>query len=187
VACEFEAISERPETIGTIRNYRIGNNEILSEGRLKIGSAMQTLLIKQVKQKVREDMDVVIFDAPPGTSCPVVETIAEADYVILVTEPTPFGLYDLRLTVEILRDMGKPFGAIINKAGIGNHKVHEFLSDQKIDILSEIPYDREYASKYASGELLSNHSIEIEIKYKAIIRKLMASYLRNEGNYDLKW
>lgn len=187
VACDFEAISEKPETIGTIRNYRIGPNEILSEGRLKIGSAMQTMLIKKVKQKVREDMDVVIFDAPPGTSCPVVETVSEADYVILVTEPTPFGLYDLRLTVDLLREIRKPFGAIINKAGMGNHKVHEFLSDQKIDVLSEIPYNREYASKYASGELLGSHSIEIEVKYKAIIRKLMARYKKDEGDYNLKW
>ena len=168
VACEFEAISEIPETIGTIRDYRIGPNEILSEGRLKIGSAMQTLLISKVKQKVREDMEVVILDAPPGTSCPVVETISEADYVILVTEPTPFGLYDLRLTVDLLREIRKPFGAIINKSGIGNHKVHKFLSDQKIELLSEIPYNRDYASKYASGELLSSHGMEIELKYKAI-------------------
>ena len=176
VACEFDAISESPEEIGTIKNYRIGPKEILSEGRLKIGSAMQTMLIKQVKQHTREDMDVVIFDAPPGTSCPVVETVAEADYVILVTEPTPFGLYDLQLTVELLKDMGMRFGVLINKAGTGDHKVHDYLSEQKIEMLGEIPYSKEYASKYASGELLSHPSIEIEIQYKTIIRKLMARY-----------
>ena len=173
VACEFDAISEKPESIGTIRNYRIGPNEILSEGRLKIGSAMQTMLIKQVKQHAREDMDVIIFDAPPGTSCPVVETVAEADYVVLVTEPTPFGLYDLKLTVELLKDMQMPFGVVINKAGTGDHKVYDYLADQKIEILSEIPYSREYASQYATGDLLSHPSIETEKQYKTMIGKLM--------------
>ena len=186
VACEYGAITENPEEIGTIRNYRVGPDRMLTEGRLKIGSAMQTMLIKQVKQHAREDMDVVIFDAPPGTSCPVVETVVDADYVILVTEPTPFGLYDLKLTVEMLREIGKPFGVIINKAGMGDHKVQDFLSDQHIEILGEIPYSREYASKYATGDILKNTNSETEIQYEAIIRKLMDRNTEDERDNDLK-
>ena len=186
VACEYGAISESPVAIGTIRNYRVGPYGMLTEGRLKIGSAMQTMLIKQVKQHASEDMDVVILDAPPGTSCPVVETVADADYVILVTEPTPFGLYDLQLTVEMLREIRKPFGVIINKAGIGDHKVQDFLSDQHIETLGELPYSREYASKYATGDILKNVSIETEIQYEAIIRKLMDRNTQDERDNDLK-
>ena len=187
VACEFGAISENPAEIGRIRNYKVGQDGFLTEGRLKIGSAMQTMLIKKAKQHVRKDVDVVIFDAPPGTSCPVVETVADADYVILVTEPTPFGLYDLQLTVEMLREIQKPFGVIINKAGIGDQKVQNFLSDQRIDLLGELPYSRDYASKYATGDILNNVDIETEIQYKAIIRKLMARYKQDEGDYNFKW
>jgi MinD superfamily P-loop ATPase len=187
VACKDGAISERPEEIGTIRNYDVGHKGILTEGRLKIGSAMQTMLIKKVKLNSSEDVDVVILDAPPGTSCPVVETVADSDYVILVTEPTPFGLYDLKLTVEMLREIQKPFGVVINKAGTGDHKVHDYLSDQQIELLGELPYSMEYASKYATGDILNNPSIETEIHYKAIIRKLMVHFTRDEGDYNFKW
>ena len=187
VACDHAAITERPEKIGIISNYRIGPDKILTEGRLKIGSAMQTMLIKQVKQHAREDMDVIILDAPPGTSCPVVETVLEADYVILVTEPTPFGLYDLKLTVDLLRDIHKPFGVVINKSGTGDQKVYDYLSAQKIELLGEIPFSRAYASKYASGNLLNNVSIEIEILYKTLGRKLMERSKQDERDYNFKW
>jgi len=186
VACEDGAISEHPNEIGQIRSYKNGQAGILTEGRLKIGSAMQTMLIKDTKQHAHEDMDVIIFDAPPGTSCPVVETVADADYVILVTEPTPFGLYDLKLTVEMLREIQKPFGVIINKVGIGDQKVHAFLSNQKIELLGEIPYSKTYASKYATGDILNNIDIDTEIQYKAILRKLMPRFTRYEGDYNFK-
>ena len=173
VACGFGAISEKPEIIGTIRHYRIGQHGIISEGRLKIGSSMQTLLIKQVKQQALDYMDVSIFDAPPGTSCPVVETVADADYIILVTEPTPFGLYDLKLTVELLRDIGKPFGVVINKAGLGDRKVHDYLLDKQIELLGEIPFNRNYASQYAKGEIFKNIPVEIKTQYESIIHRLL--------------
>jgi len=186
VACEDGAISEHPAEIGRIRSYKNGQEGVLIEGRLKIGSAMQTMLIKKAKQHAREYADVVIFDAPPGTSCPVVETVADADYVILVTEPTPFGLYDLKLTVEMLREIQKPFGVIVNKAGLGDLKVQGFLSEQRIELLGEIPYSKTYASKYATGDILNNISIDSEVQYKAIIRKLMARYTRDEGDCNFK-
>ena len=187
VTCGYEAISEKPEEIGTIKSYSVGWHEIISEGRLKIGSAMQTLLIKQVKRQVLDDMDVIIFDAPPGTSCPVVETVADADYIILVTEPTPFGLYDLKLTVELVRDLGKPFGVIINKAGLGDHKVHEYLAEEQIETLAEIPFSREYASQYAKGEIFENIPEEIIAQYKAIIQKLLVKGTSYEGYNHFKW
>lgn len=183
VACESGAITEHPEVIGTIRNYRIGEHGILTEGRLKVGSAMQTMVIKQVKQHALKDADVIIYDAPPGTSCPVVETVADADYVILVTEPTPFGLYDLTLTVDLLKEIRIPFGVIINKAGVGDHKVHEFLSHGEIEILGEIPFHRGYASQYAKGEIFKNIPGEIKTQYEQIIQKLIVRSTQDEGDY----
>jgi len=173
VACEYGAISEKPEEIGTIKHFTIGEHGMISEGRLKIGSAVQTLLIKQVKQHAMEHMDVIIFDAPPGTSCPVVETVADADYIILVTEPTPFGLYDLKLTVELVREIGKPFGVVINKAGLGDRKVHDYLSDQQIELLGEIPFNKNYASQYAKGDIFNHIPSEINKQYESIIKRLL--------------
>ncbi len=174
MACEYGAITEHPEGIGTIRNYDPGNKGILTEARLKIGSAMQTLLIKKVKQQAMNDREVIIYDAPPGTSCPVVETVADADYVILVTEPTPFGLHDLKLTVALLREIGKPFGVVINKAGLGDRKMYAFLSQNQIELLGEIPFLRSYASLYAKGEMLRHIPDNIAGEYGVIIDKVMA-------------
>jgi MinD superfamily P-loop ATPase len=115
---------------------------------------------------------IVIFDAPPGTSCPVVQTVADADFVILVTEPTPFGLHDLKITVELLYQLKKPFGVVINKAGLGSMEVYHFLEEQKIDLLAEIPFAKSYAGKYAAGNILENITPEMEDIYRKIITKL---------------
>ena len=186
-ACADGAITEHPEEIGTIRHFRIARKGFFTEGRLKIGSSMQTMLIKKAKQHTRNELEVLIIDAPPGTSCPVVESVADADYIILVTEPTPFGLYDLQLTVDMLKEIRKPFGVVINKAGIGDYKVHDFLADHGIELLGELPYSREYASKYDTGDILKNVGIETEIQYKSMIKKLLTRYTLDEGDYNFKW
>ena len=172
VACPFDAITEKPESIGQITKYDIGFGKGLLEGRLKIGSSMQTMLIKELKREFPEDGALLIYDAPPGTSCPVVETVADADYVMLVTEPTPFGLHDLKLTVELLEELGKPFGVIINKSGLGNEDTHEFLSLKGIEILGEIPFSRKYAAEYAAGNLFENVPDEFAAVYEQIIEKV---------------
>jgi MinD superfamily P-loop ATPase len=125
------------------------------EGKLKIGSTMQTMLIRALKKRVPPISGITIYDAPPGTSCPVVETIVDADYVVLVTEPTPFGLHDLRLMVSVVKEIGKPYGVVINKAGLGNDEIYAYLEEQGSEILGEIPYSREFASGYASGSILT--------------------------------
>ncbi|MEN8155691.1 MAG: ATP-binding protein [Bacteroidota bacterium] len=175
VACEHGAISENPEEIGVMRTCNTGNNGILTDGSLKIGSAMQTMLIKQVKEQVSDDNEVVIFDAPPGTSCPVVETVSDSDYVILVTEPTPFGLHDLKLTVELLKEINKPFGVVVNKAGLGDRKVYDYLEEEQIEMLGEIPFQLDYASLYAKGELLKHIPEDVEPVYRAIAEKVLNS------------
>jgi len=173
VACEYGAIEEFPQPIGTVTYRKTENNNELIEGKLKIGSTMQTMLIKELKKNVSDNADIILYDAPPGTSCPVVETISDVDYIILVTEPTPFGLHDLSLMVELLKDIDKPFGVIINKAGLGDNKVYEYLKKENIEILGEIPFDKNYASKYALGNLTDNISDEIADKYKKIVDSII--------------
>jgi MinD superfamily P-loop ATPase len=173
-ACEFGAITEHPQPLGVISHFETGIGNGLTEGRLKIGSAMQTMLIKEVKKKVRDSAEIMIYDAPPGTSCPVVETVANADYIILVTEPTPFGLHDLKITVELLKDLQKSFGVIVNKAGLGNDDVYHFLAENQIELLGKIPFTNEYAASYAEGHILNNIPEEIKNTYLDIIKKLKA-------------
>lgn len=172
VACAFGAIVEYEQPLGVIAHYSTGIGAGLIEGRLKIGSAMQTSLIKEVKKEVKHHEDLIIFDAPPGTSCPVVETVVDADYVILVTEPTPFGVHDLKITVELLNDLHKPFGIIVNKAGLGSDEIYDYIGQNNLDLLGKIPFSRKYASQYSSGDLLKNIPAEMELIYKDIVENL---------------
>lgn len=186
-ACKSGAITEKPEQVGKITFYNNGIANGLVEGKLKIGSAMQTFLIKELKRRVSKEVDLIIFDAPPGTSCPVVETVADVDFVILVTEPTPFGLHDLKLTIDILRELKKPFGVIVNKSGLGNNDVYEYLNHENIELLGEIPFSQEYASQYAVGKLLNDVPKEMKKQYKLISRKLERRIMEYEGDNYFKW
>jgi MinD superfamily P-loop ATPase len=172
VACEFGAITEYPQPLGVITKFDTGFGNGVIEGRLEIGSAMQTSLIKEVKKYAAHESGITIFDAPPGTSCPVVETVSDADYVILVTEPTPFGLHDLKITIDLLFDLRIPFGVVVNKAGLGNDEIYHFLKSKNIELLGEIPFLKEYAAKYSNGNLLENIPIKMEWVYLEIIEKL---------------
>lgn len=156
VACNDNAITETEEPIGAVHAFRMANGAHLVEGRLKIGSSMQTMLIRKLKKHLADGIQLRIFDAPPGTSCPVTETIADADYVVLVAEPTPFGLHDLKLMVNLLKEIEKPYGVVINKAGSGDLRLLHFLEEQEITILGEIPFSRKIAEAYASGRLLTD-------------------------------
>lgn len=176
VACKFDAIQEFPEKLGEIESFSVLHNNRLTEGRLEIGSAMQTLLIKELKKESGVKSEICLFDSPPGTSCPVVTVVADSDYVLLVTEPTPFGLYDLQLMVELLREIKKPFAVIVNKVGIGNRDLYDYLFREHIEILGEIPFSREYAANYSSGNLLVNIPENIEEGYLSIIQKLKKKF-----------
>lgn len=154
-ACKFDAISEYPHQIGTITNYELPFGSGLAEGRLSIGSALQTPVIRHLKKEVADSDALVIYDAPPGTSCAVVSTIADADYVILVTEPTPFGLHDLKLALEVVREMEKPCGVVINKYGIGNDELEKYLEEEKVQVLAKIPFDRNIAREYSGSGMLA--------------------------------
>lgn len=172
VACEYGAISEYEKPLGVISKYKNQSGNEIVEGRLEVGSAMQTPLIKKVKETASSRSEIILFDAPPGTSCPVVETVADADFVILVTEPTPFGLNDLKITVELLKNLTIPFGVIVNKAGLGSDDVYDFLRENKIELLGEIPFTAEYASSYSSGDILTDIPENIGKAYEKIMEKI---------------
>jgi MinD superfamily P-loop ATPase len=175
-ACEFDAIREIPHQIGEINGYSLNGNvhPDLLEGKLKIGSPMQTLLIRNLKKEVNKEAEVILYDAPPGTSCPLVTTINDADFVILVTEPTPFGLHDLKLTIEVIKEMNKKFGVFINKDGMGTKDTEKFLNSNNFEILGRFPFNQTFAAGYARAEVMGNIPEEIEFVFKKLAEKIRA-------------
>lgn len=147
--CPQHAIHDEPQRIGVIRKRRHGQISLIS-GHLDIGISMVPPLIRRVKSQQARDI-TAILDAPPGTSCPVITTVTGADVVILVTEPTPFGLHDLALAVEMVKALGLPFGVVVNRMGIGDRRVHDYCRSHNIPVLLDIPDDRRIAELYAGG------------------------------------
>jgi MinD superfamily P-loop ATPase len=134
-----------------------------AHGVLNVGEPMAVPVITRLKQwHNRQQSEVVIRDAPPGTSCPVVESLRGADFVILVTEPTPFGLHDLGLAVELTEDLNIPVGVIVNRDGIGDSRVDEFCDQNNLPILLRIPFDRRVGEGIARGKTL----VEIRPDYR---------------------
>jgi len=147
--CPEKAISEDSRETGVVEwGYSDGLNFV--HGKLTVGEAMAPPVIRKVKDYANND-GIVIVDVPPGTSCPVVEAIKGSDFCILVTEPTPFGLNDLALAVEMVRELGIPCGVILNRAGVGDSKVAEYCEKENIPILLTIPLDTEIARLYSRG------------------------------------
>ncbi|MFC1914233.1 ATP-binding protein [Chloroflexota bacterium] len=147
--CLEKAISEVPHEIGVIETGH-ADGVAFGHGKLAIGQAMAPPIIRKVKGLVDKD-SVVIIDASPGTSCPVVEAIKGSDFCLLVTEPTPFGLNDLVLAVETVRQLGIPCGILLNRAGVGDGKTEEYCQKEGIPILMTIPLDTNIASLYSQG------------------------------------
>jgi MinD superfamily P-loop ATPase len=149
IVCPAEAISEKPHRIGTLKRGAASNVELVY-GELDVQRPMAIPIIAEVKRQIRKDKNVIL-DSPPGTSCPVIQTVTGSDFCVLVTEPTPFGLHDLKLIVQVLETMKIPCGVVINRAGVGDKKVHEFCGEKNIPILLEIPYDKRIAELYSQG------------------------------------
>jgi MinD superfamily P-loop ATPase len=150
--CEAEAIKPKPLRIGDIELGSAGDIDFV-HGKLLIGHVRTPSLIKKVKTHIKEDY-LAIVDVPPGTSCPVVEAVKDADFVLLVTEPTPFGLNDLKLAAGLVREMKLFFAVVINRYGIGNDEVEEYCKGENIDIVMRLPDDRRIAEEYSSGQML---------------------------------
>ncbi len=147
--CPQKTIEEVEREIGVVEIGNAGDIQFV-HGRLKIGEAMAPPLIKKIKANLNPARTVII-DAPPGTSCPVVESLRGSDFCVLVTEPTPFGLNDLILAVEVLRKLKIPFGVVVNRSDLGDKKTDKYCRDEKIPILMRIPFKEEIASAYSKG------------------------------------
>jgi MinD superfamily P-loop ATPase len=168
--CPRHAIREVPRTIGQVETVQ-RDNITLIQGRLNIGEAMAPPLIRAVKQRLVPGLPAII-DAPPGTSCPVITTLQKADYALLVTEPTPFGLNDLQLAVSMVRDLGVPFGVAVNRQGSGDDRVHDFCRAEGIPILLEIPDDRRIAEAYSRGDLIVDALPEYRDRFRGLLTRI---------------
>jgi len=147
--CPESAISEEGREMGVIERGHSGNLELI-QGKINVGEAMAPPVIREVKKYI-DPANIVIIDVPPGTSCPVVEAVKGSDCCLLVTEPTPFGLNDLALAVEVVKKLGIPCGVVINRVGVGNQEVEQYCHREKIPILLRIPLDRNIAMLYSQG------------------------------------
>ncbi|HUT04577.1 MAG TPA: ATP-binding protein [bacterium] len=174
LVCPANAITEVDREIGVVEEGFAGEVRF-AHGKLKIGEALSPPLVKGVKRRALSN-GITVLDAPPGTSCPVVETIMHADLVVLVTEPTPFGLNDLKLAVDMTRQVGAEFGVIINRSDIGDDKTKKFCQQHRIELLGEIPDDRDVAVAYSHGEL----PIDAVSGYSDYLRPLVEKVLGGE-------
>ena len=170
LVCPKSAITEKRRQIGTISKGEIKCIDIVY-GELNIGEAMAVPLIQAVRKEIEPEKTVLI-DAPPGTACTLVASVYETDYCILVTEPTPFGLHDLKITVQVLRDLKVPMGVIVNRAGIGDKKIYEYCQKEDIPILLEIPFDKNIAELYSRGVPFVNEMVEWKENFAKILKRI---------------
>jgi MinD superfamily P-loop ATPase len=154
VVCKADAIRYSNRSIGTLTERKVLDYQSLYTGRLNVGEVSGVKIIESLREGVK-DQEFVLIDSPPGTSCATVAAVEGVDYAVLVTEPTPFGLSDMKMVVEMLQEMSIPFGVVINKAGIGDDSVQRFCEINKIPLLGEIPFNKEYAAVYSRGDLLA--------------------------------
>ena len=154
--CPTNSLPMLPQKTGELKHFKADKFDFI-EGRLDLGQEMAVPLIGEIIDYIDENFDeknIKIFDAPPGTSCPVIEASRGSDFVILVTESTPFGLNDLKLAVQTMRVLKQKFGVVINRYGIGNDSVVKYCTDENIPIIAKIPNDKKIAQIYSKGELI---------------------------------
>jgi MinD superfamily P-loop ATPase len=169
--CPDHAIEETPRIIGKIsRGSGMGIEFV--EGRLNVGEAISPPLIRALRNS-KQNGRLTISDAPPGTSCPVIEAIDETSFVVLVTEPTPFGLNDLKLAVGMVRELGLPFGVVVNRSDIGDVRTEEYCRNEEIDILMRTPFEWTIAEAYACGEM----ALDADPGYEKALCHLYSSIL----------
>lgn len=179
LACPVEAITEVPREIGVVEQGAVDGLGFV-HGKLNIGEPMAPPLIREVKKSV-PIQDETVIDVPPGTSCPVIESVRGADYVLLVTEPTPFGLNDLRLAVEMTRELDLPFGIVINRSDVGDERVREYADGEGVPVLLEIPEDRRIAEAYSRGEMALNLGEKYREMFSRLFDRIVEEVSRISG------
>jgi MinD superfamily P-loop ATPase len=176
--CPSDAIKEELDTLGILENGMTQEGIDFVQGTLKIGAPMAVPVIRELKKwRPALQETVEIRDAPPGASCPVVETLRDADFAVLVTEPTPFGLHDLKQVAEIVRMMDIPAGVVLNRDGIGNGAVEAYCQEANIPILMRIPMDRRIAESLAAGGILIREFPEYHEGFLAMYQAIRATVM----------
>ncbi len=181
--CPENAINEQGREIGILEDGKAGSISFI-DGRLNIGEPMAPPIIRKIKKRINKDSiegknnyivnhHITIIDAPPGTSCPVIESIKDSDYTILVTEPTPFGLHDLILAVEVLQKLKIPHGVVLNKCNVGDYKVEEYCKKSNIPLLLFIPMDKEIAVTYSQGISIVQINSSYRQKFVQLFQKII--------------
>ena len=172
--CPQKAILPTRKEVGKVTAY--GTLPRLVEARLKEGEHSPVPVIRDaIAHATAGGADYLILDAPPGCSCPFVNTVMEADEVILVTEPTPFGLNDLKNTVQVLRRLNKPFGVVINRSDLGDEAMKKYLHAEQIPLLAEIPFSKELAFSYSKGELAFGADETLKPLFMNLVKQLCVS------------
>ncbi|MDI6850318.1 MAG: ATP-binding protein [bacterium] len=176
LVCPVGAIIEVPFKIGNLKIGK-GANVDLVYGELEVSKPLAVPIIREVKKRLKKDK-LVIVDSPPGASCPMIEAVSGSDFVILVTEPTPFGFHDLKITVDVLEKIGIPFGIIINRANLGNRDVYEFCMHKNIPVLLEIPYDRKIAELYSRAIPFVTVMEEWKGKFREVYQQIERMFIK---------
>jgi len=180
--CPEEAISEVPNDIGVIEVGNANGVDFI-HGKLDVGQMMAPPIIRKVKD-LTDKNKIVIIDASPGTSCPVVEAVKGSDFCLLVTEPTPFGLNDLALAVETVRQLDMPCGVVLNRAGVGDGKTEEYCLGENLPIMLTIPLDTGIAHLYSRGIPLVEGMPQFKNSFIELFDKI--GEVVNEGNSNPK-
>jgi len=168
--CPEGAIKEGKRELGVLEIGADDGIEFI-HGKLRVGEAMAPPMIKRVRSYTKPGM-LTIIDAPPGTSCPVIASMKNADFVLLVTEPTPFGLHDLELAVGAVRKLGIPAGLVINRSDMGDDKVRTYAHRENLPVLMEIPFDRRIAETYSRGEMIVSALPEWKEKFNTLYHSI---------------
>ena len=170
--CPEGAISEGFKSIGQII-YSENKNLRLITGKLKVSESATTALINKTKKKVIIPADLNIYDSPPGSSCPVIEAMKDMDYIILVSEPTPFGLHDLDLVAQTAKQLGKSCGVIVNKAVEGNTLIENYCDQNNIEIIGKIEHRMDIAQSYAKSELISESIVGMDNIFDNMLDRIL--------------
>jgi len=170
IVCPRDAIVEEPRKIGRILKGRAGEIDLVY-GEINVGEALAVPIIAAVKDHADEGA-MVIIDSAPGSACPLVETVHGVDFCLLVTEPTPFGLHDLEVAVEVVQILGVPMGVVVNFAGIGDRGVYDFCEKKGIPIMMEIPFDRRIAELYSRGVPFVEEMPEWKQRFRDLVDKI---------------
>lgn len=170
IVCKNGAISWEKREIGKIFTGKTHFNSINKYGKLNIGEMSGVKIIKEIyKNTVEKDF---LIDCPPGTACTTVSAVEVADFAIIVVEPSPFGLSDMKLVVQLLRDMKIPFGVVINKFDEDENIVKKYCDDEKIEIIGTIPFDRKIAEAYSKGEIIADALSEYRENFETILKRV---------------